>query len=87
MTKPAKTTTSTWKAHYPYQIRKIVRWNYDRAKNDIHYELWEYRTNWRGNIKWHHVGQSWSDEYSFGYKGDLDWAKRTAKRFNLKVPK
>lgn len=81
------TATSTWKANYPYEIRRMERWNFDRAEPDVWYELWENYTNWRGKLKRRRVVVGFYMDSKMYAQGDLDWAQKTAKRFNLKVPK
>lgn len=88
--KPGQTMTMTFTANYPYELRVKKRWRYGDAKEYVWYELWEEVTTWRGKRKWKQATERVCYEsgcYQSPLSGDLDWAKRTAKRFNLKVPK
>lgn len=88
--KPGQTMSVKFVANYPYEIRRMQNWDFRRAELDVWYELWEHYTNWRGKLKWRPVGgiiQTEFGTFTDYRKGDLAWAKRTAKQFNLKVPK
>lgn len=88
MSKSIKTSTNIWTAHWPYELRKKQQFSLDRAKRDTWYELWQWRKGWRGKIKWSQVPSGRYPDGGAMYKrGDLLWAKRIAKEFNLEVPR
>jgi hypothetical protein len=84
----AKTYTSTWTCAYPYELRRTGKWSFNNAEEYVWYELWEVYTGWRGKVKYRPV-TGWRDPDGNKHTatGDIKWAEKTAKRFNLKVPK
>lgn len=70
-----------------YKLFYRSNYNFDRAKLDEWWSLYEWRKGWFGKYNWKPVYDYFApDGMRFPVHGDKDWAKRIAKDLKIKLP-
>ena len=69
-----------------YELQKVTKFDFGSAEDETHYQLWRTRKNWRGKDRATLVMNYGYGGLSCPYVGDLEWAKKIAKKFKIGVP-